>query len=271
MRVAGLCRALVILMAASLMVGSLACAKRKERRAAERVLLSDEALYFRGLEELSRRKLQTAREYLERIKFSSESLAVLRPVVRLALADITFYRGDDLSLIEAHSKYLDFVTFHGDHPMAPYAQFQAGICSLGQVRHPSRDQTETRVSIADLKEVIRRYPASHYAQAAWDMIDVAESYLAEHDFLVGKFYLRRKVAPAASERFRRALDKYPRYRQREKFYFYLGRALLRDEKNAEASAYWDRLVADYPESEFAEEARKFLANFPSLKKGGSKE
>jgi len=264
-------RILTIIVAAALAASSLACSKRRERRVEDKAFLSDEVLYQKGLKELSNHNLRKAREYLERIQFSPERLADLQPMVRLAMADITFYHGDDLSLIEARSKYLDFVTLNGDHPMAPYAQFQAGVCSLEQVNHPSKDQGETRSAISDLKETLRRYPLSYYAQAAQDMIDVAESNLAEHDFIVGRFYHKRKVPLAASERYRRALDRYPRYRHREKLYFYLGRSLLEGNKDAEASAYLERLMSDYPESSFAKDARKFLATFPGSKKGDSKE
>ncbi len=244
------------------------CAGRRERRQAAQALMTDEVLLQRALEALSHRNLARARDYLERIEFLVESQRQwLQPLVRVLLADVTFYRGDDLSLIEARSKYLDFVTFYGDHPLAPYAQFQAGMCSLKQVRHPSRDQSQTRVAIDDLREVLRRYPETYYAGAAREMIRLAESNLAEHEFLIGRYYLRHKVPKAAVARFQRVLDEYPYYRERDKLYFYISQALLADHREAEASEYLDRLLRDYAGSAFADEARKFVALFPSLGHG----
>ena len=49
--------------------------------------------------------------------------------MRIGVADATFYQGHDLALIDARNLYLDFVTLNADHELAPYAQFQAGICS----------------------------------------------------------------------------------------------------------------------------------------------
>jgi outer membrane protein assembly factor BamD len=259
--VKGLRENLALLLAGSLVLAAPACAKRKERRAEEASFLAGPVLYRKAMEELSQRDLGKAKQYLERIQFTAEDLKALEPLVKLRLADTTFYRGDDISLIEARSKYLDFVTLHGDHPLAPYAQFQAGTCSLKQVSNPSRDQDQTRLAIGDLREVLRRYPASAYARAAQGAIDTAESLLAEHEFMVGKFYLKRKAYLAASQRFRRIVDRYPAYREKEKLYFHLGRALMLGEKNVEGRTYLDRLVSDYPHSEFAEEARKFLASF----------
>ena len=87
-------------------------------------LLTAEDLYRQGVAAIEQRKLRV-RTLLERIH-SAQDRPDLEPPVRLALADATFYLGDDVSLIEAHAKYLDFVTLYGDHAQAPYAQFQAG-------------------------------------------------------------------------------------------------------------------------------------------------
>lgn len=241
---------------------ALVCGCAGGKKSQVQAILPDETLYTQAIEALSRGSFNAARDSLERIQFNSDSRDLLQPLVRLALADTKFYQGDDISLIEARSKYLDFVTFFGDHPMAPYAQFQAGVCSLKQVSSPNKDQRQTHVAIADLRKVASRYPASPYNRASREMIEVAETYLAVHDFKVGKFYLTRKVPQAAENRFQNVLDKYPHYREREELYFYMSRALLKGQEDAEAWAYLQRLVEDYPDSDFAHQARKFMAKFP---------
>ena len=180
--------------------------------------------------------------------------------MRLLLADSTFYLGDDLSLIEARSKYLDFVTLYGDHPLAPYAQFQAGVCSLKQAANPARDQSETAIAITDLRDVVRRYPESSFAAAAKDGLVRAETSLAEHEFLVGRFYLQKRKYRAATARFRGLMDTYPHYEHREKLYFHIGKALLLGESVSEGKAWLDRLLADYPQGEYAKEAKSLLAD-----------
>lgn len=238
------------------------CANRKKEKAeadsfAER--LSAEGLYQRSQDELARSSLRKARLDLERIQFTAEDRPKLEPLVRLGLADVTFYQGDQISLIEARSKYMDFVTLYSDHPKAPYAQFQAGVCSLKQVRDPSRDQEQTQKAIADLKEVAKRYPKSSYVDPSLDMIDEAEKSLAEHEFKVGYFYYKRKSYLAAQERFRGILDRFPKYPEREKLYFYMGQALILGNNDAEGRIYLDKLLTDYPEGQFADDAKKALA------------
>jgi outer membrane protein assembly factor BamD len=240
--------------------GWAACAKGKGvTNEDSRAFLPAEALYQRGVEQLAEDNLRRAREDLERIQFTPENLQMLEPLVKLRLADITFYKGDDLSLIDARTKYLDFVTLHGDHPLAPYAQFQAGICSLKQVGSPTEDQSQTETALAELREVVRRYGGSSYGSAAQGIIAEAEGYLAAHEFAIGQFYLKKKVYNAAATRFRNILDRYPSYIEKDKVYFSLGKALVLGEKVVEGRPYLDRVVDDYPNGPYAKDAAKLLA------------
>ena len=237
-----------------------ACAsKRKAKKEQEAQFLTASSLYQAAKAEFEKRNLRKARTLLEKIQFSGDDRQTLEPLVRLLLADATFYLGDDLSLIEARSKYLDFVTLYGDHPLAPYAQFQAGVCSLKQAANPARDQSETAVAITDLRDVVRRYPESPFAAASKEALVRAETNLAEHEFLVGRFYLQKRKYRAATARFRGLMDTYPHYEHREKLYFHLGKALLLGESVSEGKSCLDRLLADYPESRYAKEAKALLA------------
>ena len=243
-----------------LVAGLLACAKRKQETSVEddRAFLPAEALYQRGVEKLAEDNLRRAREDLERIVFTPENLQILEPLVKLRLSDVTFYKGDDLSLIDARSKYLDFVTLHGDHPLAPYAQFQAGICSLKQVASPTKDQSQTHTALLEFREVMRRYPLSSYASAAQSIIVEAEGYLADHEFVIGYFYYKKKIYAAAAARFRVIIDRYPSFDDKEKVYFHIGKSLMLSAKAIEGRSYLERVVEDYPDSEYARQAAKFL-------------
>ncbi len=191
------------------------------------------------------------------LRFADDRTA-LEPLVRLAIADATFYKEAILDLIDARSLYLDFVTLYGDHDLAPYAQFQAGVCSLAQANHPAKDQSQTRSAFQDLNEVEVRYPNSRFAVAARDMIRQAEGNLAEHEFLVGRFYYKRDKFLAATQRFRNVLKQYPDFEDKEKIYYYLGRALQGSGNDAEARIYLDKLLSDYPEGRFVDQATKSL-------------
>jgi outer membrane protein assembly factor BamD len=242
------------------------CAARRKGKQ-EVALLTAEDLYRKGLESLEKRKLHDARGYLERIQYSAQNRPDLEPMVRLALADATFYMGDDVSLIEARAKYVDFVTLYGDHPQAPYAQLQAGVSSLKQVNDPSRDQTQTEAALADLREVGRRWPASPFAEAAEQMMAEAHDHLAQHEFLVARFYAKRKKYKAAADRLRGLLDSYPRYERKDQVYLLLGQALVKMNSTEEGRVYLDKLLADYPGTDAAREAKKLLAELGREQEG----
>lgn len=261
-------RVAALAVAAALLLLPGCAAKRRERKEKEAQFLTASSLYQSARVEFEKRNLRKARTLLEKIQFTGEDRQTLEPLVRLLLADSTFYLGDDLSLIEARSKYLDFVTLYGDHALAPYAQYQAGICSLRQAANPSRDQSDTAVAIADLRDVLRRFPESPFVPAARESLTRAETNLAEHEFLVGRFYLQKRKYRAAGERFRGLMEAYPHYEYREKLYFHMGKALLLGESVSEGKSWLDRLLADYPKSEYAKEAKALLAeNDPAAANG----
>jgi outer membrane protein assembly factor BamD len=238
------------------------CAARKKRKAElnEVAYLPAAEQYQAAQELLSKRKLRRAKAVLQRMQYTKpEERTEIEPLARLAMADANFYGRGGFALIDSRSLYQDFVTLYGDHMYAPYAQFQTGMCSFNQVINPSRDQTRTRQAISELREVEHRYPGSSYADAAHLMSRRAEDYLAEHEFMVGRFYLRKKAYSAAVERFRVALEKYPGYSEREKLYYHMGRALLGANNDAEARIYLDKLVNDYPDGKYIEDARKALS------------
>jgi len=253
------CRGTVALLGVLVLALTAGCSRGK--KVEESFEFTPDEMYIRALELLEKGKTTQAVEVFESFDFryAGADRAVLEPLVRIGIADATFYKGSTLDLIEARSLYLDFVTLYGDHPMAPYAQFQAGVCSLEQSSHPAKDQSQTRAAFGDLRQVERRYPASRFASAADDMIQKAEDGLAEHDYLVGHFYMKRKKFVAASERFRNLLRKYPNYAETEKIYYWLGRALLRLDNDVEGRLYLDKLVTDYPNSRYSEQARRALS------------
>jgi outer membrane protein assembly factor BamD len=231
-------------------------AKKKSPSTAS--LLSAVGAYRKGMEQLSHSELRQAIATLDRIQYTAETQERIEPLSRLAVADATFYGGTDLALIDARNLYLDFVTLYGDHPLAPYAETQAGMCSLLQISHPSRDQTLTYQALADLQEVRRRYPDSRFSGVADGLIRTARSNLAESEFVVGRFYLKQKRPLAALERFDRITSEYPDYEQMDKVLFYMGTALVKLDNDVKARLYLEQIVRDWPSGSYGEEARKLL-------------
>ncbi len=251
-------RALALLLAASLFAAVDPASAKRKKPASEAPQTAVET-YGAAMREILSGDYHQALALLQAIQYVGDERPALEPLVRLAIADATFYQGYSTSHIDARSLYTDFGTLYSDHPGAPYALFQSGMCSMSEMRHPSKDQLDTQRTIADLGEVGRRFPTSPWAQAASKMVRIAENRLAEHEFLIGRFYVGRKRPLAAIARFRTVLDSYPQYPEREKVYLYLGRALLASHNEVEARIYLDKLVKDFPDGRYTDEARRELA------------
>ena len=247
-----------VLAFALLATGSACSSKRKAEGQTE--VLTAEATLTQVDAAMARHQLRKAKTLLGKIQFTQEERPKYEPLVRLALADSTYYLGDDLSLIEARSKYLDFVTLYSDHPKAPYAQFQAGMCSVKQIYSASRDQAQTQVAIADFREIDKRWPRSAYARAARQFIGKGQDGLAEHEFLVASFYWKKKAYRAATERYTSLLENHPAYRQKDKVYYWLGRTLMDARTPDEARVWLDQVLTEYPRSKYAKMAKELLAD-----------
>jgi outer membrane protein assembly factor BamD len=254
----------------SLSLGTLGagCASKKKALQSTEVLTA-EAVLAQVEDKMARHQLRKAKLLLQKVQFTQAERPTYEPLVRLALADSTYYLGDDLSLIEARSKYLDFVTLYADHPKAPYAQFQAGMCSVKQIYSASRDQAQTQVAIDDFKEIDKRWPTSAFARAARQFIGKGQDGLAEHEFIIGSFYWKKKSYMAAADRFSKLLEKFPAYRQKDKVYYWLGRTLMDARSPDEARVWLDQVLNEYPRGKFAKGAKALLAE--SAKKDAAAE
>lgn len=248
---------LAILVVALAIVAPGCAGKKKKGFDAGSALTVTEA-YAQGMALLETGQLPKALSALERIEFTPESREVYEPLVKLAIADATFYSGGDIDLIDARALYLNFVALYGDHPRAPYAQMQAGVCSLRQVNHPARDQGQTVTAIQDFAGVLGRYPASAYAQVTRVKLREAEDVLAEHEYIVGRFYQKKKAWVAGTNRMRQLLQRYPEFTEKDKVYYHLGRGLAKQGNPEEGRIYLQKLLADYPYSPYLPKARKVL-------------
>lgn len=218
----------------------------------------NQVLYERGLTLIAQRKFESARKALTQIGTRESAAPGLDALVKIAVADSYFYQTGLENLIEAQSRYSQFVGFYPSHEMASYAQFQIGICYLRQSPQPHLDQTFTRKAIEEFDKVARLDPKGRYVLPAEEMRESCREKLAQHDYDVGRFYIRRKGWNGAVARFKEILDNYPRYNATDGVYYYLGYSLMKAGNDADAEIYLQKIVRDYPTSRFVPDAKEVL-------------
>lgn len=223
----------------------------------------NEVLYERGKTLISERRFEKARAVLTEIGTRDVQSPELDPLVKLAFADSYFYQPSITNVIEAQSRYQQFLTFYPSSPLAGYAQFQLAMCYLKQSPQPHHDQTYTRKAIEEFEKVGKIDPGGRFVRAADQMRDRCTNKLAMHDFQVGVFYFRRKAFPAVIARFKDLLESYPRYDKPDGVYYYLGLALIRSGNEAEGRIYLEKVQRDYPSSRYASAAQQALGKAKS--------
>ena len=156
-----------------------------------------EGLYSRASAEYRDGNYKKAQEYFLRLKeeYPLHDMAVL---AEIGVADSLY---SDKEYSEAENAYTDFISLHPVNENVPYAIYQLGMCHYNQMEAVDRDQTETIKARKEWEKLIARYPESKFSTMAEKMVRECKQRLAEREFYVGKFYLRRNKYQAALARF----------------------------------------------------------------------
>jgi outer membrane protein assembly factor BamD len=218
-----------------------------------------EQVYKQALQKMGKKHYYAARSLLQSLltRIPQDDRALL-PLVQIRLGDAFYLDGGVLNLGEALGSYRNFLTYYPQREEAAYAQYQVGMCYLGQVLAPDRDQDLTFKAIVEFEKVERLYPDSAYVEKAGDRIKECRQHLAAHEFGIGRYYYKRKQYLAAANRFRVILDKYPQFSQTEEVIFLLGSSLFATSNPDEGRLYFDRMFQEFPGGKFTRPAKKLL-------------
>ncbi len=243
-----------LLLAATLCVAA-GCASRGRGTVPPGTTQPDQFLFERGNDNLQRKKWVTAREFYKQLT-ETYTQSPLRPDAKLAIGDSYLGEGSPEALVLAINEFQEFLAFYPTHARADYAQYKMAMSHFRQMRAPQRDQTETRDTIHELELFVTRYPNSTLMPEVKGKLRDAKDRLSTADFEVGVFYFRQRWYPGAIDRLRALLKEDPEFTGRDGVYFYLAESLTKVARPAEALPYYERLIAEFEQSEHLEEARK---------------
>ncbi len=223
---------------------------------------ADQILFERGTQALTEEAWSTAREYFVQIR-DNYPQSPLRAQARLGIIDSYEGEGTDIAYISALTELREFLRLYPPtHELAPEAQLKLGMVYFNQMRRPERDQTETRSAIAEFETFIEQYAEFANPQLLADArarLRDARDRLSDSNFLVGRFYYRLSYYPGAIDRFREILDEDPGYTRRDAVYFHLADALATTNRGPEALPLFERLVSEFPSTEYLEDASLRIA------------
>ena len=229
-------------------------AKKPDKITQELLTQPKEALFEKGKALIARKKYNDGRKYLNYIFETFPNEQIGREAL-LMVADSYFQQKTAASYTEARYRYRDYLNRYPGATNRDYARYQFAFCYDKEHETPDRDQTATREAIEQYRALIREFPDSGYAGAARERIRRLTDLLAEHDFGVGYFYLRKGSTAAALSRFVQVEARFPDYGGRDKLYYYQGVALERLGRKGEAMGYYNKVLEEFPQSDYAKKAR----------------
>ncbi len=146
------------------------------------------------------------------------------PKAKLMLGDSYFFQSSP-SYPEAEVEYASFLNYFPRHELRDYALYHRALCHFSSIESAERDQAETRKALQGFQQLLAESPGSPYAGETRAKILQCWRRIAEHELVVGVFYVNTYFYPGAESRLKALLETYPDYVDRERAYYYLGEAM----------------------------------------------
>ncbi len=187
-----------------------------------------------------------------REKFPLSPYATL---AELRLGD-SHYRKEEY--IEAINYFDNFRRLHPSNQHVAYSIFMAGMCHYMEILSPDRDQTSAKEALEHFQLLAELYPASPYTGKSLCKIYEAKQRIAENEFFIGSFYLKKKNYKGAIKRFKGILRDYPHAMKKDRILFYLAKAVIESGEKQKGEALIQLLLKNYPASSYARQAEDLL-------------
>lgn len=251
---------LLIVLVGVCVPGLIGCSKHRKAVVAE-----NETLFAKAKDSIGRRKFLEAISLLGDVGIVDPVSDNLDPEIKLALAESYYYQSGSINVVEAQSRYENFLNFYPDHPKAPYARYMVGVCLMDQAADPENDQEFSEKALRHYQVMLEGLPEnSPWIQPSRVMLAKAQDRLAEHEWLVAQFYLERKAYAGAGARLETLLTRYPASRRRGEALLNLGLARHGEGKNDSARATLEQVIQEFPQTPLAEQARKLGAEWAAV-------
>lgn len=221
----------------------------------------DKVLFDQAMHDIEHGRYEVARISLQTLMNTYESSEYLAKA-KLAIADSWYREGGGNGMAQAEAEYKDFILFYPN--MEEAAEAQNRVCEIHykQMDRSDRDIMQTLRAEDECRQLLVQFPNSKFVPEATQRLRNIQESLAEHEFVVGNFYWRRDMNPAAANRLNALVDQYPLYSRAGEALYEAGDSYSKMGPRFRKSAgdMFARIVSDYPLSDRADDAKKRLAD-----------
>jgi outer membrane protein assembly factor BamD len=220
----------------------------------------DKVLFDQAVKDIEHGKYEVARISLQTLMNTYESSEYLAKA-KLAIADSWYREGGPNGLAQAEAEYKDFQLFYPNLEEAPEAQNRICQIHYKQIEKSDRDWTQTLRAEEECRTLLVQYPNSKFAPQTAQLLRNIQESLAEHEFVVGNFYWKREMNPAAANRLNALVDQFPLYSKAGEALYEAGDSYSKmgPRFRKQSGEMFSRIVRDYPLSSRADDAKKRLS------------
>jgi outer membrane protein assembly factor BamD len=183
---------------------------------------------------------------------------------KLAVADSFYLEGSTSALIQAIAAYQDWLTFFPTHPLADRVVLKIGESEMRQIGLPDRDATRAKRAETRLRALLQQYPNSILKPEAEKRLIQVQDNLGLHGLYIANYYYTQSVdqkksgLKGAQSRYREIIDKYPNFSFADEALYKLAVTYLVEEETDQAARYFQRIVRDFPNSDWVEKSKEQL-------------
>ena len=219
----------------------------------------DKVLFDQAVKDIEHGRYEVARISLQTLMNTYESSEYMAKA-KLAIADSWYREAGSNGMAQAEAEYKDFELFYPQ--MEESAEAQNRICEIHfrQMDKSDRDWSQTLRAETECRNLIQQYPNSKFVPSATGKLLKIQESLAEHEFVVGNFYWRREMNPAAANRLTALVDQYPLYSKSGESLYEAGDSYSKmgPRFRKQAGEEFAKVVRDYPMSARADQAKQRL-------------
>ncbi|HEY0407315.1 MAG TPA: outer membrane protein assembly factor BamD [Pyrinomonadaceae bacterium] len=222
----------------------------------------DRVLFAEAAQQVRKSNYDTGRLLFNTIITTYPDSAFL-PLAKLAIADSFYLEGTTSSLIQAGAAYQDWLTFFPTDPLAEQVMLKMAEAEMRQMGLADRDVSHARKAEQRLKVLLQQFPNTALRTAVQTRLNEVQENLGLHTMQIGDFYYERNRQQkgglkGAQSRYREVLEKYPNFSWMARVLFRYGVTYQQEEEPDEAAKQFQRIVRDFPNSEYAEKAKEQL-------------
>ncbi len=188
------------------------------------------------------------------------------PMSKLAVGDSFYLEGSTSALIQAIGAYQEWLTFFPTHPLSCRVILKIGEAEMRQVGLPDRDATRAKRAETRLKALLQQCKDKEpvIATEASLRLKEVQDNLGLHNLLIANYYYAQSVEQkkgglkGAQSRYREIIDKYPDFDFTDEVLYKLAVTYLIEEETDQAARYFQRIVSDFPNSEYVKKSTEQL-------------